>query len=136
MRVVIDTNVLISSIFFGGSPLKLIDEIENRNYITTYVSQEIILEYQLVFRRLQKKYPNKIIDEDKINRILDSSNLIYVSSNLQLCRDVKDNKFINCALSAKADYLITGDNDLLVLKKINNVSVITIAEFLKILSVS
>ena len=136
MRVVIDTNVLISSIFFGGSPLKLIDEIENRNYITTYVSQEIILEYQLVFRRLQKKYPNKIIDEDKINRILDSSNLIYVSSNLRLCRDVKDNKFINCALSAKADYLITGDNDLLVLKKINNVSVITIAEFLKVLSVS
>ncbi len=46
------------------------------------------------------------------------------------CRDPKDNKFIDCALSANADFIITGDNDLLVLKQIDDTKIVTVDEFL------
>jgi predicted nucleic acid-binding protein len=49
---------------------------------------------------------------------------------IDLCRDEKDNKFLEVAINGKADYLITGDNDLLVLRPFQDVKIMTVNEFL------
>jgi len=53
-----------------------------------------------------------------------------VVSNLAICRDPKDNFLLNLAIDGKADFLITGDNDLLVLKKIESTRIVTFAEYI------
>ncbi|MFN2262353.1 MAG: putative toxin-antitoxin system toxin component, PIN family, partial [Psychroflexus sp.] len=57
--------------------------------------------------------------------------LIKVKSDIQLCRDEKDNFLLNLSIDSKADYLITGDNDLLVLDKIEQTQIMNFREFIK-----
>lgn len=57
--------------------------------------------------------------------------LISVHSNVQICRDKKDNFLLNLAIDSKADFLITGDKDLLILEKIENTKIITFADFIQ-----
>ena len=58
------------------------------------------------------------------------SNFIEVSTDIKICRDEKDNFLLNLALDGKADYLITGDKDLLVLKKIEKTKILTYSDFI------
>ncbi len=55
---------------------------------------------------------------------------IDVVSNLAICRDSKDNFLLNLAIDGKADFLITGDNDLLVLEKIENTRIVTFSDYI------
>ena len=55
--------------------------------------------------------------------------IINPESEIKICRDTKDNFLLNLAVDGNADYLITGDKDLLILEKINNTKIITIADF-------
>jgi putative PIN family toxin of toxin-antitoxin system len=55
--------------------------------------------------------------------------LIEITSNIIICRDPDDNFLLNLAVDGNADYLITGDKDLLVLEKINNTKIVTITDF-------
>ena len=57
--------------------------------------------------------------------------LIQITSNILICRDPDDNFLLNLAIDGNADYLITGDKGLLILEKINNTKIITIADFNK-----
>lgn len=57
--------------------------------------------------------------------------LIEVSSDLDLCRDKKDNFLLNLSVDGTADFLITGDNDLLVINEIRNTKIITYSEFIE-----
>ncbi len=57
--------------------------------------------------------------------------LVEVKSNLDLCRDKKDNFLLNLAKDSKSDYLITGDLDLLILERIDNCKIIQYSNFLK-----
>ncbi|MCR4779446.1 MAG: putative toxin-antitoxin system toxin component, PIN family [Lachnospiraceae bacterium] len=52
------------------------------------------------------------------------------SYHVEICRDPDDNKFIDCACDAKCIYIVSGDKDLLSVKKYNNVKIVTVAEFL------
>jgi len=55
-------------------------------------------------------------------------------SNIKVCRDPDDDKFINCALSIGAAYIVSGDNDLLSVKSIESINILTPSEFSKILN--
>lgn len=80
----------------------------------------------------------KITDE-KVKEMLDivkNTDPVEIKSKVTVCRDVKDNKFLECALDGGADYLVTADEDLLVLKRYGRTKIITADEFIEILEPS
>jgi len=114
-RVVVDTGVLISSFVFGGVPKKvLLHLIENNQ---TFISPELLKEYREVPLELEAE--GKITHEQLkillsgIGTFILHAKLIQPQRSLSICRDKADNMILECCLAAKADYLITGDKDIL-----------------------
>ena len=82
------------------------------------------------------KFKSHFSDPDlkELIRLFDKyGKLVKVKTHLTLCRDNKDNFLLNLAVDSKADYLITGDTDLLILKKVHNTQIFTWKEFLETL---
>lgn len=129
MQVVVDTNILVSGIFWKGLPLKIL-ELWIEDKISIVASPVILNEYMDIIEKLQKHD----IELSKLWKdfIFENINLITPGVSLDLCRDKKDNMFLDCALSANAFYLISGDSDLLELKDIFDIPIVTAREFLKI----
>ncbi len=95
-------------------------------------SKELIEEFLTVAKR--PKFENYFTDEkiSDLLRLFDKyGKLIEVSSKTEECRDLKDNFILNLAIDGKADYLITGDSDLLVIKKIKKTKIITWTDFIE-----
>ncbi len=130
-RIVVDTNVFISS-FFGGKPKKIIDMWIDGQF-TLCLSASIIEEYVLVLDRFLGKYDNEI---DELLKIFSSGyNSIFVKNpkKLNIVKDdPDDNKFIECAVSLKAKYLISGDVHLKSIKSYLDIKILSPAEFLDI----
>ena len=114
MKVVIDTNVLVSGIFWDGKPEQLLRKMID-NEIEVYASFKILNEYIRVIERIAKNN-DKIVESWK-NLFIDLLNLIEVPIKVDVCRDSKDNMFLECAIASDSEYLISGDNDLLIIKK-------------------
>lgn len=131
MRIVIDTNIIVSGLFFGGLPRKILDMIVDYE-IEAFASPEIIDEYERVIVHFLSRN-NGVNDSGILLSILNRLLIIDPVSNVDVCRDIDDNKFINCAIDADALYLVSGDNDLLVLKKYRNVQIITAKEFIELM---
>jgi putative PIN family toxin of toxin-antitoxin system len=112
LKVVLDTNVLISGIFFAGSPSKILDEW-NKGTIEFVLSPEILREYTRVAGILSTIYP-KIDINHIINHISSNSEMISTSPlSEQICDDPDDDMFLACALSSKCMIVISGDKHLL-----------------------
>jgi len=129
VKVVIDTNVFISS-FFGGNPRKIID-LWNNGKILLCLSNEIIDEYVAVLRRMGLQ------NEKEINELLkifaEGYNLIFTAETprLEIIKDdPDDNKFIECAVELEAQYIISGDKHLQKIKKYMEILIVSPKEFL------
>ncbi|MBN3940790.1 MAG: putative toxin-antitoxin system toxin component, PIN family [Nostoc sp.] len=110
MKVVVDTNVLVSGVLKGGVPRAVIQFIFDNPHWEWIVSEEIVGEYKEVLSR--PKF--KLTDEVRASwcEIIDTfPTLIDVNVEIDFPRDRKDAKFLACALAAEADFLITGDSD-------------------------
>ena len=129
MKIVVDTNVIVSGIFFNGKPRELLRECFNGKY-EIICTKEIFLEYVETIEKLTKKYKQRA-REEIIPILLDNITIIENIDDGKYSRDPDDDKFINCAKSSGAKYVITGDNDLLVLEKIGDIRLLTVADFLK-----
>jgi hypothetical protein len=84
---------------------------------------------------IRPKFDNYISNESRLNAITaftKTAQLINISINITICRDQKDNKFLELAVAAEAACIITGDKDLLVLNPFENIPIVTAADFLKI----
>lgn len=127
MRIVIDTNVLISGVFFGGMPRKVLSAVV-ANRITACATMEIIEEYneivQEMIDRKQGRFNHSILDP-LIHRV----EIIEAKTKVELSRDPDDDKFLGCAKDAKALYIVSGDKDLLVLERFENIEIITAKDF-------
>lgn len=96
-------------------------------------SKELLDEFiEVTGRPKLKKYFNKVDLQNLLVQIDLHAEFINVSSNVELCRDPKDNFLISLALDGNANFLLTGDNDLLVLKKVGKTQIITITQFLEL----
>jgi len=128
LKVVIDTNVFISS-FFGGIPREVIDFWKNGK-ITLCLSQEIIEEYIDVLNRLGLKDKNEI---QKLTRLFaESYNSVFtiVTPNLDIVKDdPDDNKFIECAVALDSKIIISGDKHLRSIKKYIDIHIMSPKEF-------
>jgi len=110
MKVVIDTNVLVSAAWRDKSPEAVVIWIANQDDWEWIVSREILVEYQEVLRREKFNLSVEVIE--KWDYILTNlTTLVDVNIEVEFPRDQKDAKFLACALAADADYLITGDAD-------------------------
>lgn len=128
MRIVVDTNVIASAIFFGGKPYLLLHYImEGR--VDVVASKEIVDEYEEIVLRLKQKYP-RIDTRIPLQELLSKFEIIRVSSDIQASRDPDDNKFISCAVDGKCLYIVSGDDDLLSVGNYGDVEILTVAEFL------
>lgn len=129
-RVILDTNLWIS--FLINDSYKEIDHLIKNDQIKLIFSIELLDEFIEVVNR--PKF-NKYFKDDDIIQLLnmfdDFAILVDVHSNLDLCRDKKDNFLLNLAKDSKSDYLITGDLDLLILERIDNCKIIQYSNFLK-----
>ena len=128
MNVVVDTNVLVSGIFWAGKPRQLL-ELWVDNLIRLIATPQIVSEYIKVIERLQK-YDSELAQQWK-EFIVGNIEIINSNIDVTICRDKKDNMFLECALSCGSEYIISGDDDLLCLKEFENVKIVTVANFLK-----
>ena len=128
VRVIVDTNCWIS--FLIGRRLHQLVDLLSDEHIELIICDELLSEIQDVTARPKfiKYFPSKDVDS-----LLEFLQLIGESVNpkqsVQLCRDEADNYLLALAIEANADYLVTGDQDLLVLKEINCCHIIDVAEF-------
>lgn len=111
MRVILDTNVILSSIFFGGIPGRILEAYRDGR-IALVLTPEILEEYRLTAVRLSQKFD---VDYDEIlDWIAVHSEMITAPSlNESVCADPDDDKFIACALASGAKIICSGDKHLL-----------------------
>ena len=126
--VIIDTNLWISYLI-SKNYIWIDNLILNRNYRLIF-SQELLDEFIEVAQRPKfSKYFSKQ-DLEKLIKLFDTYGDYYqVVSNINLCRDSKDNFLLSLAKDSKADYLLTGDDDLLEIKKIGKTRILSATEF-------
>ena len=130
LKVVIDTNVFISS-FFGGIPREIIDYWK-KGEITLCLSQEIIEEYIEVLNRLGLKDKNEIQNLTKL--FAEGYNSIFTAKtpDIEVIEDdPDDNKFIECAVALDSKIIISGDNHLKLLKKYVDIEIISPQKFME-----
>lgn len=128
IKVVFDTNIFISGIFFRGKSREGL-ELARTGKFKLFFSKEIINELKDV---LSKRFDLSDRDIDKIVRNIKKYTVLIDSpSKVDMVRDPKDNKILDCAIAAMARYLVTGDNDLLVIKKHRQIEIMTINDFLE-----
>jgi putative PIN family toxin of toxin-antitoxin system len=129
-RFVLDNNILVSALLIKNSPpFQIIKKIEAQGLIL--YSEPTLLELNRVLSR--KKFNKYFTVEEKqefILKLVEMSELIEIKESITICRDSKDDKFLELAISGNADFIITGDQDLLVLNPFRNIEVITANEFL------
>ena len=128
MKIVIDTNLVASAIYFGGKPEKLIDLLINQRF-DAYTNGAIIEEYGATVEKLKKDYPNKA-EKFALPDIVAKMHQIDATTEVHVCRDPDDDKFIGCAIDSKSKYIVSGDKDLLAVGTHENVEIVTVADFL------
>jgi len=132
MKVVIDTNIWVS--YLLGSLLQRIDEKILSREIKIVVSDEMLTELSEVLNRPKFKslFTTKRMKE--LFALLDSYGVVVLpSQKVSSCRDKKDNFLLEAALEGKADYLVTGDKDILVLNPFHSTKILKPKDFEKML---
>ena len=131
--IILDTNVLISAAMFKKSAIRqLFDDVRENHTIVS--SDDCFAELTEVISR--PKFA-KYTDTNEISLFLklfeETALFVPTTQKITLCRDPKDNKFLDLAFTSEAHYLITGDQDLLVLHSFGSTQILAPAEFLTLL---
>ncbi len=132
-RTVLDTNILISRVLTPNSAIaqftrKIIDHCD------IIASQETVDELVSVMQRLCHK---GVLQEDDMEHFISMYKEIIewvpVIERIQACRDLKDDKFLELAVNGNAEYIVTGDKDLLVLHPFRDILIVTPADYVSTL---
>src|SRR3989344_599859 len=129
-KAVVDTNVFLSGILFGGNPSKVITSWLGKRYILC-ISPKLKAE---IINKLHLKFDLPLPTIEIIEDALDLNSEKYIpGKKVNLCRDPQDNFLLELAQESHADYLISGDKLVLELKQYKSTKIITPKEFLRIL---
>lgn len=127
MRIIVDTNVVMSGVFFSGTPSRILKAFDEGKF-EVYANTDIVAEYEEVYARPKQKL-QRTPQTDFFHAFTDKLKLIKTKNHVTICRDPDDDKFISCALDAKALYIVSGDNDLLDIQTIEGIAIVTAADF-------
>jgi putative PIN family toxin of toxin-antitoxin system len=130
-RVVLDTNVLVSALLFTGELSKIV-ELWQQGEVVPLISRETFDELRAVLG-----YPKFSLAPEEIQSIIENEILPYfevvrIKENVRgVCRDPEDDKFLACALSGAAHFILSGDKHLTDLKSYKTIRIIKASEFLR-----
>lgn len=129
-RYVLDTNLIISAVLFKNSkPAKAFRYALKHGEILS--SLELLEELNEVLGRAKfNRYVTSEEREEFLESLIERIVLIQAVETIQICRDPKDDMVLSLALSGRANYIISGDNDLLVLNPFHDVTIVTAEQFL------
>ena len=131
LKIILDTNVLVSALLFRGELSVLVPMWKDGAFIPIF-SKETFAEFKSVLA-----YPKFKLTQDEIDRIIQEEVLPYFEvvdfthPVFGVCKDRHDDKFLSCAVSARADMLVSGDRALYQLKKFKSVKIVSTAAFLR-----
>jgi putative PIN family toxin of toxin-antitoxin system len=127
-RIIIDTNIWIH--FLITKQFAFLDGLLENGKVRLIFSEELLSEFIDVVKRPKLR---KYFSDDDLTMLLELiehyADFISINSNVKVCRDENDNFLLSLAKDSSANYLITGDNDLLVLNQFEKTRIITIAEY-------
>lgn len=131
LRVVFDTNVYVSGLLFGGIPRQLIlKALENQ--FELFISDEILTELSSVLAKKFKFSAKELAEAEDLIKTL--STTVRPRETVRKARWPADNRILECAVTAGADYLVSGDKrHLLPLKRYSNTTIVSPSEFWRIL---
>lgn len=133
MKVVVDTNVLVSAVLRDRDPEVVVLFVASQGDIEWIVSSQIMAEYRGVLSRPKFALPNDLLQEWLT--LLDSLTIYCdVQLDFEFPRDRKDAKFLACAIAAEADYFITGDRDFNGAQKLLSTTILSVAQFKTLVS--
>lgn len=132
MRVIIDTNDLVSAAISGRKPEMIIGWILNHPNCEWIVSTDILAEYREVLSRSKIKL-TEAERQQWFSLIENSTQVISVDINIDFPRDPKDAKFIACAFSSEADFFITGDSDFRDVQTWGKTLMISVSDFAELI---
>lgn len=128
-KVVIDTNVFVSGIFFSGPPYRILKAWQD-DRIRIAVTEEILEEYRRVIEELSVKFKDVNFDHILEQVLIKAELAPSYSFKETICEDPDDDKFLACAIAAKSKYIISGDQHLLKIGKFLNTNIVTPRYFL------
>lgn len=128
MKIVLDTNVFISGIFFGGPPSQILQSWR-QSKTRIVLTEQILTEYQRIGEELSAKYPSV-----NIKQIIELFTVFgeFVEArgiSETICDDPDDNKFIECAIASQIKLIVSGDKHLLNISGYKNIEVLKPREF-------
>ena len=127
MKVVVDTNIMISGVFFGGAPRMVLNAIVDEK-ITACATLEIVDEYQEIVEEMIARKQGHL-SRTILDPLIQKLRLIEQQSDAQVCRDPDDDKFLNCAKDSGSVYIVSGDKDLLVIQDFEGIKIVTAKQF-------
>jgi uncharacterized protein len=133
MKVVIDTNVLVSAVLKDRDPEAVIMFVASREDFEWIVSKEIMAEYSDVLTRPKFGLPKNILNAWRaiLDRLTVTCTVDHV---IDFPRDRKDAKFLSCSVAAGADYFITGDSDFNEAHQLLTTTILSVSQFKKLVS--
>lgn len=127
LKVILDTNILISAIAFGGNPRQVLNLVLDEK-MNAIISPILLAELQEI---INKKFVLKVAAfELLLDSIKDIFQIVHPNKILKVVRDEDDNRVLEAAIEGKCDYIITGDKDLLELGSFKNIEILTADQFL------
>ncbi len=132
MKVIIDTNVLISAAISGRTPEAVILWVVDRRDVQWIVSEEILTEYKGVLSRPRFKLSST--QQERWFQVLEeATTLVTVNMETNFPRDQKHAKFLSCALASEADFLITGDRDFSEAQALIETTIVSVSLFQRLI---
>lgn len=129
MRVVLDSNILISATTYKGKPRQILSLILEKKF-QAFTSPDLLAEFVGILR---KKF--RLSDDDLLlveQQIKDNFKILHPRETIKIVRDESDNKVLETAIEGNCQYIVTGDNDLLTLGSFRDIKILTASEFLAI----
>ena len=124
MKVVIDTNVLVSGVFFGGLPAKVLEAWRDGSY-DLVVSPEILDEYRRVGEELARRFPPASLGSF-LGLLVTHAEIAEAPDLAEpVCSDPDDDKFFACAVAGRCELIVSGDRHLLEASGSHGVKVVT-----------
>jgi len=134
-RIVIDTNVVVSALIFSESTAMAAFREAKVNGVIL-ISIDILWEINDVLSRPKfDRYISKEIRQEFVYNLSREAERIEIMETIDSCRDSKDNKFLEVAISGNASYIITGDKDLLELNPFRGIPILNPQDFLQVVSI-
>jgi putative PIN family toxin of toxin-antitoxin system len=134
MKIVVDVNVMVSALFWKGAPAAVIALVEAQQ-VALFTRPEMLAELEQVLSR--EKFAAYLAEQawvvsEAVGKFALLATVVTPNVRFNLCRDPEDNAVLECALEANADYIVSGDKDLLVLREFEGIPILSPAQFLRL----